>query len=245
MSNIYKHFDLPVKHLDGDFDYVPPKAREEAEIARRRALAPGTLLAEQQVRGCEVASRVVDYCIEHDDGLFSTRVLAATAMNTAWYNLARGARDVMRRRLYLPVHGRIEPITRGSLQTRASERLSMATDQADKVRRSIEGRHCTVARHRKELGVRLGDTSLLLASIERADKIELVRREAAMAQRITRQACLDALELSRDMHGEVGANPTLAQLADQDSPLSVYWRRNGSNEAVNALEAATSLEPAS
>lgn len=239
-TRIYKHFDLPVKHLDGDFDYVPPKARDQAEIVRRRQLAPGTLLVEQQALGTEIAGRVVDYCIEHDDGEFSARLLAATAMNTAWYNFARDAQNVMRRRLYLPVHGKVEPITRESLLTRASERFTLSAQMAERVRRSVEGRHCTTTRYRKELGVRLGDTALVLAAVDNAPEIEMARGESGLAQRITRQACLRALEQSRGLHAEISANPTLAQLADADSPLSVYWRRHGTNQAVDALEAATS-----
>jgi hypothetical protein len=40
------------------------------------------------------------------------------------------------------------------------------------------------------------------------------------------------------MHKTVGSNPTLAQLSDKDSPLSVYWRRNANDLAYDALEQA-------
>ncbi|MCA9349089.1 hypothetical protein KC878_03010 [Candidatus Saccharibacteria bacterium] len=239
-TTFFKHFDLPVKHLDEGYDYVPPKARDLAEIERRRALPAGSVLAEAQLRGIETAARVIDYCAEHDDGEFSARVLAATAMNTAWYNLARDAERVMRRRLYLPIHGRTEPITRVTLLTRSSERMQFAREMAARHKISVEGKHCTALKHQRELGLRLGNTSLFLAAVEMAPEIEMARGETALAQRITRSAALEALEQSRNLYAEIGANPTLAQLADVDSPLSVYWRRNGSNEAVNALENAIS-----
>lgn len=237
--NAFKHFDLPVKHLDTDFDYVPPKARNQEEIERRRSLPPGTVLAEAQTRGVEIACRVIDYCVEHDDGEYSARLLAATAMNTAWYNFARDARTVMRRRLYLPIHGKTDPITRESLLTRASKHMHESAEQAHRVQRSIEGRHCTTTRFKKDLGIKLGDTSLVLASVERATEIEMARGESALAQRITREACLEALEQSRILYSDMHSNPTLAQLADSDSPLSVHWRRTAPNEALDALEFAT------
>ena len=47
----------------------------------------------------------------------------------------------------------------------------------------------------------------------------------------TLQAALELLDISKSMYKEVGANPTLAQLADKDSPLSVFWRRHAKPEA--------------
>ena len=46
------------------------------------------------------------------------------------------------------------------------------------------------------------------------------------------------LEDSRTLYKQVGSNPTLAQLSDNDSPLSVYWRRNAPDTAYEALEQA-------
>lgn len=42
------------------------------------------------------------------------------------------------------------------------------------------------------------------------------------------------MESARERAAEIGVNPSLAQLGDVDSPLSVYWRRHAPNGAFDA-----------
>jgi len=218
---------------------VPPKARDADEIARRRAMRPGGLLAEHQLKGIHIAAKVLDFAAakgEADEFLVST--LAATEFNTAWYNHAAGATDVMRRRLKLPRHDE-NPVGLNTDIMLASgrDRLLMSTYAA-----SLLIRYQGMPNFTKEVGIRIGDASLHLASAAVQSELVAAGRDTAMVQEITRHAALQMVEASRQMHEDVHSNPSLAQLADSDSPLSHYWRVNGSDLAVEALQYATAPE---
>jgi hypothetical protein len=246
MKNLYdtsfKHFDLPVSHLGRHGHYVPPKARDEAEISRRRALPSGALLAEQQARGTEVAVRALGFVALRDDSNFMPDLLAAAGLNTAWHDHAQSADDVMRRRLYLPVHARNEgPVDRYSLLDGAIEGFRDSVDLADKVTRSITELTQPDPDAKKNYARRIGNSSLVLACVADVEKITGATDDW-WQQKYTRDAATRALNQARGLEEHIGANPTLAQLADNDSPLSVYIRRNGTNASVEALEFATSNE---
>ena len=87
------------------------------------------------------------------------------------------------------------------------------------------------------VGMNLGNTALIMSSITNAEAINEAA-SPALRQYITRQTALETLEESRTLFERVGSNPTLAQLTDADSPLSVFWRRTAPNAAYDALEYA-------
>jgi len=241
----FKHFDLPVNHLSRHGHYVPPKARDEAEIARRRTLQAGTLLSEQQERGTNIAARALHYLTRHEDSDFMPKLLAAAGLNTAWHNHAQKAPDVMRRRLWLPVHSRLNrPVQRESLLTDSACGFDDAAMIAGVLRAHIAEKSYEVPDLRKKYARRLGNSAIILACVPAADLIDTQPSEYGQ-QYFTRRAALTALQEARNLEEFVGANPTLAQLADHDSPLSVYIRREGTNTSVEALEFATSSEVSS
>lgn len=236
----FKHFDLPVNHLTRHGHYTPPKARDEAEIERRRQRPPGALIAEQQEKGTAVAAKLLDFMKDKEDSDFVPKLIAAAGINTAWHNHAQGAEDVMRRRLWLPVHAnRRAEITAPVLYEEASAGFDEAALLATYLRKSIEARNSAIWSFRKKYGRRLGNASLVLACVPKAEVIAEGWNEVEQ-QYHTRQAGLVVLEASRNLEEHVGTNPTLAQLADNDSPMSVYIRRHGTNLSVEGLEFATS-----
>jgi hypothetical protein len=240
----FTNFDLPVKHLEGEGEhYVPPKARDPHEIERRRMLAKGVLLAEKQAEGIKIARGILEQMVDQDDTLFATRTLAAASLNTAWYSYAQGAQDVMRRTLQLPNYEDMD-------ETNASEYLfDTAIDQMGEaeiiaqrlVRDGHERRRLYVV-HKKPLGLKLGNTAIVLATIPHANQLAYLQ-DPAFRQMLARDCALGVLEDSRTLYKQMnGSNPTLAQLADQDSPLSVYWRNQANNLAYNALELAQKIK---
>lgn len=235
----FKHFDLPVNHLTRHGHYVPPKARDQAEIDRRRSLRRGTLVAEQQHEGTVVAARMIDFLADKDDSDFLPMTLAAAGLNTAWHNIAQGETDVMRRRLWLEVHARRrQDVTRTGLLEIAADGFAQSAELANLLRLTTELGSAAMFGFKKKYARRIGNSSLVLAAVTRADLIaECLDPVGQQFQ--TRVAAMRALDAARNLEETVGANPTMAQLADRDSPLAVYIRRNGTNTTIDAWEAAT------
>ena len=234
----FKEFDLPVKHLQGGEHYVPPKARDSVEIARRKQYNPGVLLAELQLRGIEIARTILELVADQEDTLFTTRTLGAAALNTSWYSYAMGAEDVMRRRLTLPSIDEFgENITKPAIIGSAIEQIEVAERAAGIMVDEGHEKKPLYAVRKKVIGVNLGNSALTLASVP---FVNILNRsnDPEFQQDIARQGALELLEDSRTLYKQVDSNPTLAQLADNDSPLSVYWRRNANDVAFEALEQA-------
>ena len=239
----FKHFDLPVKHLEGEGEhYIPPKARDEAEIERRQDLAPGVLMAEMQAKGIKIAKNILELMIDTEDTLFATKTLGASSLNTAWYNYAQGAKNVMRRTLSLPSYDELgEEVTKTNLIDLATFRLGTAQWAANNLVKDGHERRRLYIKHKKIIGGQLGNAALVLANVPAAEAIAFFDDDPAYQQLIARQSATSLLEDSRMLYKQVGSNPTLAQLSDQDSPLSVYWRRNAPDAAYQALEEATEI----
>jgi hypothetical protein len=236
----FKKFDLPVKHLEGEGEhYVPPKARDPQEIERRHQLMPGLLMAEMQAKGIKIARCILEQMQDEEDALFATKTLGAAALNTAWYSFAQGAKDVMRRQLTLPPYDEYgEDVDMALIVDDAVYQLSEAEKVADSmVKEGHEKRRLYVIR-KKVIGVKLGDAALTLGSAAYANLIAQIPDDPEYQQKLARRSALELLEQSRTLYKQADSNPTLAQLADKDSPLSVYWRRTANDWAYNALESA-------
>lgn len=238
MKKPFSNFDLPRQHINSDH-YIPARARASDEIDRRRSLPAGTLLAEQQRDGLRIAANIIGYLEEPEDVAFTTEVLAVSGLNAGWYSFAQHS-SVMRRRLLLPELANDEGEedwreTRVGLLTKVQTGLVVATELAEGLALARANRHET-RRQTVELGRRLGNVSLELACIRLGNAPRLL--SAFAVQSLAREEALITLEQSRVIADQVGVNPSIAQLADVDSPLSVFWRRNAPNGAFEALEQA-------
>jgi hypothetical protein len=238
----FKHFDLPVKHLEGEGEhYIPPKARESQEIERRKQLAPGVLIAEMQQKGIKIAKSILEIMIDEEDTLFATRTLGASAINTAWHNYAQSAKNVMRRTLTLPTYADLgQEISKPNLINMALGHFDAAELHATNLLNDGYERRRLYVKHKKLIGTNLGSAAVVLANAPHA-KVIAYFDNPAYQQLVSRQSALELLEDSRTLYKQVGSNPTLAQLSDNDSPLSVYWRRNAPDLAYQALEEAVEI----
>lgn len=244
---IYKDFDLPTKHLPEAEHYVPPKARDEGEIERRRGLPTGSLMAEYQRQGLVIASTILEFLEEPRDIEFSARLLAVSGLNSAWYSFAQNS-EVMRRRLKLPLLIRDHAEDRPN-SAQVMEEAKMGFKEAyvaghQVVRHLTERREVVyVENYRTRLGRHLGNASLKLGCAQMADLV--VQASDSLTdhdvQAMVRQRSLYVLDDARVLKEEVGSHPSIAQLADPDSDLSVYWRRQAPNGALGAYEMATEL----
>lgn len=237
-----RDFDLTNKHLNGERNYVPPKARDETEIERRRSLPRGTLITEFQQRGLQIAHAVLAQVHQPEDLRFASRFLAASSINAAWYTFAEEA-PVMRRRLKLPVLTAEIPEERPSsymIHLNALDVLARATEQARGVIANVGLDHDQAEYRRRQFGRTVGHGALTIASISLGDTFAYDRIDTkdADVQLAVRDAGLRTLQDARFLQADIGTAPSLAQLADPDSDLSVFWRRNAPNGALEAYHAA-------
>lgn len=235
----FSNFDLPRQHLSDQGHYVPPKARDEAEIARRRMLPRGTLVAEQQVRGIEVAHRILETVKVGEDMAFTTRMLGMAAINSSWYIFGQGAPDVMRRRLMLPKMADDENEWRQTpdeLRVQTINGLRESRRQAAAITEATAANRLT-ARRSRSFGRLLGNVSLHLGVLD--DGRTIIGGDAFEVQKHVRDKALDLLEFARQFGQDTQSHPSIAQLANPDSPLGVHWRREAPDNAFYAYEAAT------
>lgn len=244
-ERIYKDFDLPTKHLDGRH-FVPSKARDEEEIERRRQLAPGVLLAEHQERGLAVAATILRHINDDNSIKFSSRIIAASGLNSAWYGFARGAEfEVMRRRLKLPYLAIRNPEyreTSDEILYGAAYRFGEARANAESLKTALETLSPRVDQYKRTLGRTVGKASLTLACVDLGDKLIEQPLSSVDTQILVREHSLRALNDARTLGDTIGLSPSIAQFADPDSHLSVFWRREAPTGAVRAYETAVDLQ---
>jgi hypothetical protein len=241
MKKPYKDFDLPTQHLSVDHHYIPSRARSSGEIERRHELPRGTILAEYKEKGTKVAAHILHSIQYEPDVVFSSKILAATGLNSSWYEYARGA-SVMRRRLKLPVLAEAE----GQLRLNMTDILEDARASFDgaaylagRVVAAHEHRSPKLPEHKILLGKGLGSASLTLAC---ANMNKTPAYDTPfVVQTVVREQGLQALQDARALSSEIGTPPSLAQLADPNSDLSVYIRRNAPDGVYQAYDEALEL----
>lgn len=254
-KRIHRHFDLPVglhesARLHEDLlrkkHFIPPKSRDKEEIARRRALAkiaPGILTAEFQYRGLAMAHIIMNRLEEKPALDFTGQTLAPAALNTAWYSFARGA-EVMRRRLQLPLLATENVEDRPSalmLQYDSSYYFKQSAEEGLHLIDALLGHSRATKDYHRKVAQNVGHAGLITTCISLGDQIgyEMGGVSDFDVQAVARQRGLRALERAQTMHTILGVPPSIAQLADPDSPLSVYWRREAPcQEAVDVFSEA-------
>jgi hypothetical protein len=229
-------------HLTGEH-YVPDRTRDPNEAERRHSLPGGTILAEQQRDGLIIASSIMGHEFENPrDNAFITEMLGASAFNASWYAFARKItvpkthRPPSRRVIDLPELADDDADwreTRSGLLTKIRQGLAHTAGTAEQlVTMHISG-HST-ERLNMRLGQQMARHSLQLACLEIANAPRGM--SAFDIQDTARERSLDAQESARTLTNVIGIHPSVAQLANPDSPLSVHWRRNAPDSAYNAYE---------
>ena len=243
----YRDFDLPVAHLSSNRDYIPPKTHDVAEQARRRDLNPGTLRYEMQKRGLVVARTILQELSEEEARMYASDMLAKAALNSAWYSYAQRRTDVMRRRLKLPImlHDRNRDASLLYEDTLAM--LARSVDYAGQLvvaheymPERVDVRQHDVGRIMGNVGLRLGVYSPVVRGafppVKRNDE-DLPLNDWDM-QETVRNIAMQTLTDARMLAGQMQVHPSVAQLADPYSPLSVHWYRNAPGSAQTAIAEA-------
>lgn len=236
----FRDFDLPVAHLlEAERHYIPLRSHDRGEIARRRDLTSGTLQLEQQLLGTRVAETILSEISDEEGLQFAADTLALSALNTAWYSYAQARHDVMRRRLKLPDMAHPRSLNAELYVADTNELLKKATSHASTVVHGHEyGLRGQDARQRT-YGRTIGNIGLRLAIMRhvRNDSLADVGDDVER-QTVVRSVCIATLERAREAHRTIGAHPSLAQLADPYSHLSVWWHRHAPGSAQTAVSDA-------
>jgi hypothetical protein len=237
----YRDFDLPNEHLLEGYHFVPAKAHDPAEIARRRELSRGTLITETQAKGLMVARTVLENIDDEDGLMFAADMLSIAGINTAWYSYAQNS-DVMRRRLKLPLMTHLRLRSPDAIVEDAVEALGKQVNRAGQLAVATDLRLRSERRHQKELGVGVGNLSLRLAMLEPvvAGAYVGVGDSEELAQEIARTQGLRLLKKAKNMYRNVKTHPSIAQLSDPYSDLAVYWHRNAPGSIQTAIADALS-----
>lgn len=243
MSNRpYTDFDLPSKHLTGEKHFIPPKARDRAEVDRRKAQPAGTLLAEYQHAGLAISTIILGILDDTPDIDSAARIIVPAGLNSSWYSHARHA-AVMRRRLKLAQLATSDPEQRPSsymLHHEATDLFGAATNFGQLLVTATRRRLDTAPDLQKQLSRTLGHASLVLDSVVIGDQIGYgdIQVTDFELQAMARNRALHALEQARTLQQATGEPPSIAGLADYDSGISVYLRRNATDNVVEAYEQA-------
>lgn len=237
MKKPYRDFNLPSHHLTAERHFVPPKARSSSEIERRHEMPRGTILAEHELAGFRIADRVLGAVEEWPDIQYAEKVVAPATLNTAQYGYAAGG-AVMSRRLKLPVLavGDEPRQSTAELLEEATYSFSDLVQSADWLVDAIRNESERVRKHRWEVGRMAGDAALLLSTVTLGDRLKTAT--PFVAQTKARERGLITLDNSRALGMEIGTPPSIAQLADPNSDLSVYIRRTAPNTIHDAFSEA-------
>lgn len=244
-------YDLPVANLNQlTGHYVPPRARSKVEAERRRKNPPNTVILEAQTDGIEILGRSFEAIAEDQDIRdYFAREIGSVCLNTAWYSYANIQPDnsrpsidnVGRRRLELPKHALIddEGIVHYETGVNNQHEIEDGLLKAALLAVRLETAHKhelekLTYRARKQFGHMIGNVGLRLAATPLIGNRD---EDPYNVQTAVRDAGREAIEHSRELHD--GTYPTVAQLVDLDSQLSVHLRRSSPTLMRDALINAT------
>lgn len=214
-------------------DYVPSKTRRPELMTMFEGGNPGVVIAWQQKVAALSAERTFGSIVEKADGGLTADVsdlFAVTTMGTAYHTFAQHSSDeVGHRRIKLPVMYDPETehrTTQGELIAKAQHGLAHAAELAVIIEEMVyKGRSPElIAKKNLILGRSLATTGVTLAVIK-GEVADLQLNESGV-QEEARLAAQASYEKSINLTKLLGTRPTLAQFADERSPLMQHLSSN-------------------
>ncbi len=243
MSKPRSEIFFPAVQTARDNNYIPKPTRDE-ERAEWFSGKPGIVIPYQQKIGTIAASQAFDRIVEtgNEENVKNiSNLLALTSFGTAYHVFAEHDADrVMYRRAKIPTMinpDTKERVSQDDLLALAQVKLANAADLAMEIEQArIEGK--PLRKKSRMLGRVLAPAGATLATIE-ADVAHMNGDEKDMQWHTWRAAqgsYLRMLELS----GKLDTRPTVAQLADEHSPLRRFM--NDDQEFMNKATHTAVLE---
>lgn len=235
----FRDYDSPNRRQYGGEHYIVPPTRDPLEAIRRIDRPRGVLRFEYQQRGLRIGAAVLRGLQQPEDIEFSRPVLAASLQKAGDYTSNMGRIDVQRSRWKLPDFTEASPLAGLALEAmlqQTADQLDEAATASAKLIYDIARYGTQIKRTGMQLGGRIGHASLMLASAHLAGIAPHLSDYDIQWQ--ARIEGLKTAERVGALAETIGTIPSIAQLSDPDSPLSVYWRREAPNGAYDALETA-------
>lgn len=240
-SSLPKNYELSTLRRTGEH-YIPRRSHGPVEIERRRAQGgKGVLILEQQQRGIEVASNWLSSIEDPNQRARLAKIMGGAMLFSAGYVFDGDSRLRMRHITKLPLvaeHDGWRETTEGyDAKSYASlETAALATEELLVARRN----EFVLPRHFMDAARAVGNAGLRLALLSPRSCSENDRPKDLQ---------LMVLESARDMHNaaielgeKLGTPPSIAQLADRLSPLSVELQRTEPDELIGGYHAAYELD---
>lgn len=222
--------------------FSPRSAREEREIARRRAHPRDTLILEEQEKGLVIALAGLEQAASVANVRSWADCVVPALLGSAPYHMNG---PVMGRQVPLPMLAHPEPEKRPRSEQLLEQALG-SHKQAIELASYLTVAHIVKIPRRQEEKIALktakaiAHTGFMIRCIELGDITAdptngLSNTEV---QHMVRDHCMQAVQDTGTLALEIGAFPSAAQLPDRISPLSVEVQRAGSDFACRAYEQA-------
>lgn len=238
-----KEYNLQAIQLPNETNYVPSEARDPSFIRLFAGKAPGIRIAWQQHAGVNAMAETLAKV--HEDGDEADQESAATifalaSVGTAYHTVAEGMLDKrMHFRVRLPsMMEQGVRLTHNDLMDQAHEGLAHAAGLSLQILEMTNERQNT-KKVSEKLGRSLARIGMGLAAV--ADTVPDMRLDEAGMQEAAYHAAGKIHHESIRLSGQISARPSVAQLADYQSPLRhhMYESRHFATDMVlNSVDAS-------
>lgn len=228
-------------------DWEPPRTRDP-QLAMMRRQHPRTLVIEQQSRSLHALTRFAEHEFDTpSEREYAKLLIARTSIGAASYDLHS---DTMYSQLNLArmaegssKDGNIWYETPQGINAKVRQQLGWSAEMGGLYldsRRSAVDPELT-ERRRRHTGRLMGNVALGAIMIDMPKRIH--NMDTVDAQVAVREHTMDFIEEVREYAQDIGVLPSVAQLAEPDSPLVVDIRRNAPTPVLRAYEQAIAAFP--
>lgn len=225
-----KDFDLPTKLVPGPH-HVPHKGRG-AEAELRRGKPYGWLTARMQRNGLLIVGSLLEQVKDPQSVAYVRNLGAQCLLGSSWHTFAEQAPH-MRRRLKL---ARLD-LARANRDAGPADTARLTDEATTYITHGVlpSAEAMVIAKRRQStetldnrhvaLGRQLGTAGLLLVGADAGNVVvDNPWLDDSQVQSIVRTRSLDLIRSIPELAQDLGATPSLAQLAEPDSPLAVMTR---------------------
>lgn len=233
-QSLPKNYEIPTTKRAGEH-FTPRRAHNTDEIERRRAQAgKNVLILEEQQKGIEIALDMLMAIEDPNERAIAAKIVGGALLSSAAYLFDADPYIRMRHTGKLPILADLEGwredsehYDRVKVEHGLVEAAQLSHHLAEVRRRELDipKEHLVTARALASAGLNLAVWPLPpLSAHDKPKDIQLMVRESA----------LDMQNASVALGEKVGTIPSVAQLADHLSPLSVELQRTAPAVVVDA-----------
>lgn len=247
-----KQFTLPTIYVPGQKEYVPQPAHTEAMAEERQSNPGGTLVLEGQYIGAVIAKNFYDRLAgkEQKDVQFGVAMIAAAALGSARLSF-EPTQEIAFRRLRLPMLINLEtatPLSNDERAARTEEALEQMVSGSEHLYYAMKARdHRKVAEGLNSFAKDAGEAAVWV-TVQQQPGI-MISSSPARIQRNVLKAANGLLYSGIQLARELGTNPSLAMLADDNTDWTRHLHSSTHDEALKAFteaqQDARSTTPAS